>query len=89
MRLVIPNTNAIETIDDPPRLNKGKGNPVLGINPITVEIFIIICIERRIINPVITYLSNSDEEIFKIWVNLIKNITHKSKRKNTPINPKL
>ena len=89
MRLVMPNTNAIETIDDPPRLNKGKGNPVLGTNPITVEIFMIICIARRIINPVITYLSNSDEEIFKIWVNLIKKITHKNKRKNTPINPKL
>ena len=42
----MPNTSAIETIDEPPRLNKGNGNPVFGTNPITVEILMIICIFR-------------------------------------------
>ena len=39
---VIPKITAIETIDDPPKLNKGKGQPVTGIKPTTVDIFIII-----------------------------------------------
>ena len=40
--LINPNIIAVENIDEPPRLNKGNGKPVTGINPMTVEIFIII-----------------------------------------------
>ena len=34
---VIPKITAIETIDDPPKLNKGNGKPVTGIKPTTVD----------------------------------------------------
>tara|TARA_B100000131_G_scaffold228271_1_gene219981 strand:- start:6 stop:125 length:120 start_codon:yes stop_codon:yes gene_type:complete len=39
---VIPNITAVETIEEPPKLNNGKGNPVKGSNPVMVEILIII-----------------------------------------------
>ena len=38
--LVIPKIIAIETIEEPPKLKSGKGKPVTGIIPTTVDIFI-------------------------------------------------
>jgi hypothetical protein len=35
---MIPKITAVATIDEPPKLNKGKGIPVTGITPITVDI---------------------------------------------------
>ena len=37
--LVIPKIIAIETIEEPPKLKSGKGRPVTGIIPTTVDIF--------------------------------------------------
>ena len=34
----MPKITAIETIDEPPRLKSGKGKPVTGIIPTTVDI---------------------------------------------------
>ena len=68
---VIPKITAIETIDDPPKLNKGKGKPVTGIKPTTVDIFIIIWKDSSAINPAITNLSKhcsffSEEDLFDL-----------------------
>ena len=86
--LINPNINAVENIDDPPRLKIGKGIPVKGINPSIVIKFIIICTPKRINNPESRYFS------YSIWVRLIilftlkKNSIHRDRRNKPPRKPK-
>ena len=86
---VIPKIIDIETIDEPPRLNKGNGKPVTGINPMTVEIFIIIWNERSEINPAITNLSKLESDIIKIFLKRLNNKIHNESKNTIPMKPKL
>ena len=79
----------VETIDDPPKLSNGKGSPVKGNIPVTVEIFAIFWNARRDIKPVIIYFSKSEFDTFKIWLNLIKKRNQRNKINITPRKPKL
>ena len=86
--LINPNIIAVENIDEPPRLKRGKGIPVNGIKPRIVNRFMSICTPKRINKPESKYFSNS------IWVRLIILFTLKKKRiqrdtsKNPPKKPK-
>ena len=86
---VIPKITAIETIDDPPKLNKGKGKPVTGIKPTTVDIFIIIWKDSSAINPAITNLSKSESETVKILLSLLNNKPQRASKNKIPKKPKL
>ena len=86
---VIPKITAIETIDDPPRLNRGKGNPVTGIKPTTVDIFIIIWKDSSAIKPAITNLSKSESETVRIRLSLLNNKPHRASKNSIPKKPKL
>ena len=86
---MIPKIIAVETIEDPPRLSKGKGNPVNGNKPVIVEIFTIIWKANNVTKPVITNFSKSELEMFIIWPNLKKNNNHIIKINTTPMKPKL
>ena len=86
---VIPKITAIETTDDPPKLNKGKGKPVTGIKPTTVDIFIIIWKDSSAINPAITNLSKSESETVKILLSLLNNKPQRASKNKIPKKPKL
>lgn len=49
--LINPKIIEVESIEEPPRLNKGNAIPVRGIRPKTVSKFIIIWADKTIINP--------------------------------------
>ena len=83
---VIPKITAIETIDDPPKLNKGNGNPVTGIKPTTVDILIIIWKDSSAIKPAITNLSKSESETVRILLSLLNNKPHRESKKSIPKN---
>ena len=85
----MPNIIAVETIEDPPKLSRGKGKPVNGSKPVIVEILTTIWKANNVAKPVITNLSKSELETFNIWLNLKKNKNHITKINRTPMNPKL
>ena len=69
--LVIPKIKAIETIEEPPKLKSGKGKPVTGIIPTTVDIFTNIWNKCNEMKPAITNLSKSEFETIRILRNLL------------------
>ena len=83
--LIKPNIIAVENIDEPPRLRRGKAIPVSGMKPRIVNKYIKICTPKRINKPDSKYLSNS------IWVRLIILFTlkkNKIQRDRSNIAPK-
>ena len=87
--LVIPKIIAIETIEEPPKLKSGKGKPVTGIIPTTVEIFINIWNKSNEMKPAITNLSKSEFETIRILPSLLIKRPHKPSRNKIPKKPKL
>ena len=85
----MPKITAIETIDEPPRLKSGKGKPVTGIIPTTVDIFINIWNESNAIKPAITNLSKSEFETIRILLNLLIKRPHNPSKNKIPKKPKL
>ena len=86
--LIKPNIIAVEKIDEPPRLKRGKGIPVNGIKPRIVNKFINICTPKRINKPASKYFSNSIFVRFIILFTLKKNNIHSDKSTNPPKKPK-
>ena len=86
--LINPNIIAVENIDDPPRLKRGKGIPVNGIKPRIVNKFINICTPKRINKPASKYFSKSIFVRLIIRFTLKKNNTHRDRSANPPKKPK-
>ena len=87
--LVIPKITAIETIEEPPKLKSGKGKPVTGIIPTTVDIFTNIWNKSNEMKPAITNLSKSEFETIKILLSLLIKRPHKPSKNKIPKKPKL
>ena len=60
---MIPKITAVATIDEPPKLNKGKGIPVTGITPITVDMLMKIWNIREAEKPASINFSKSDSVV--------------------------
>ena len=86
--LIIPNIIAVENIDEPPRLNKGKGMPVKGMNPRIVNKFINICTPRSSNKPESKYFSKFISVLLIIRFTLKKNNTHSEASTAAPKKPK-
>ena len=86
--LIIPNIIAVENTDEPPRLKRGKGIPVNGINPKIVNKFINICTPRRINKPESRYFSKFISVFLIIRFTLKKNSTHSKASTDAPKKPK-
>ena len=86
--LIIPNIIAVENTEEPPRLKRGKGMPVKGINPKIVNKFINICTPRSSNKPESKYFSKFISVLVIIRFTLKKNNTHSEARNAAPKKPK-
>lgn len=86
--MIRPKIIEVERIDEPPKLNNGNAIPVRGMRPNTVNKFIIIWIDKRIIKPDKIYFSNSKSELLIISETLKKNKNHKNRSIILPAKPK-
>jgi len=83
----IPVINRVATKEVPPKLMKGNGKPLVGVNPVTTNRFRVICKPSRQVIPKATFLPKESDASEEIRNPLQRNMANNSTTAQIPRNP--